>query len=288
MRARSTSPGRWTSFRGRRRSRSIATAAPSSSTGARSSPCGPARPTARSAADLLVALLSGPFPDRDAPVEVGAGAPARQLRAADHRGRRSRPRARRLCPGGDADRVTVRATAPAGFAYGVQTLRQLLPPEIEAGAPPDGVVWSVPSVRIRDVPRFGWRGLLIDTSRFFIPKPLLLRELELMALYKLSVLHLHLTDDQGWRLEIDAYPSLHELGSQWDAERAPDRAERVLYESRHPRDRRARQRPRHRGVARDRHAGPHRRGAARAAGARLPDGARRSAHAPTSFRSCRC
>jgi len=79
----------------------------------------------------------------------------------------------------------------------------------------------VPNVRIRDVPRFAWRGLLIDSSRFFVPTAFVLRQLELMALYKLSVLHLHLTDDQGWRLEIDAYPSLHQLGSQWDAERAP-------------------------------------------------------------------
>jgi hypothetical protein len=85
-----------------------------------------------------------------------------------------------------------------------------------------GVVWSVPSVQIRDVPRFGWRGLLIDTSRTFFPKEFLLRQLELMALYKLSVLHLHLTDDQGWRLEIESHPKLHELGSQWDAQRAPN------------------------------------------------------------------
>jgi hexosaminidase len=178
-------------------------------------------PEAAGAADLLVELLRGAFADRDGPVAVGdgpqpAGSVLLTTAAADPL----------LGRDGYAlevtsDRVTLRALAPAGFAHGVQTLRQLLPPEIESSAPPVGVVWSVPSVRIRDVPRFGWRGLLIDTSRFFIPKDLLVRELELMALYKLSVLHLHLTDDQGWRLEIDAYPSLHQLGSQWDAERAP-------------------------------------------------------------------
>jgi hexosaminidase len=79
----------------------------------------------------------------------------------------------------------------------------------------------VPSVQIRDLPRFAWRGLLIDTSRTFVSKDFLLRQLELLALYKVSVLHLHLTDDQGWRLQIDAYPRLHELGSRWDPEQAP-------------------------------------------------------------------
>jgi hexosaminidase len=112
--------------------------------------------------------------------------------------------------------------AAAGFVHGVQTLRQLLPPEIEQRAVVAGVEWTVPNVRIRDVPRFGWRGLLIDTSRTFVSKEFLLRQLELLALYKISVLHLHLTDDQGWRLEIDGYPRLHELGSQWDAAQAPD------------------------------------------------------------------
>src|SRR6185295_12424702 len=118
-------------------------------------------------------------------------------------------------------RVRLRAAAAPGFVHGVQTLRQLLPAEIELRAASPGVVWSVPSVRIRDLPRFGWRGLLIDTSRFFPSKAFVLRELDLLALYKISVLHLHLTDDQGWRVEIDSYPALHELGSQWDAEQAP-------------------------------------------------------------------
>jgi hypothetical protein len=91
--------------------------------------------------------------------------------------------------------------------HGVQTLRQLLPAEIELRAASPGAAWSVPSVHIRDLPRFGWRGLLIDTSRFFASKAFVLRELDLLALYKISVLHLHLTDDQGWRVEIDPeYP----------------------------------------------------------------------------------
>ena len=119
------------------------------------------------------------------------------------------------------DRIRLRAIAAPGFVHGVQTLRQLLPAEIELGTPVEGVGWSVPSVQIRDVPRFAWRGLLIDTSRTFLSKEFLLRQLELLALYKVSVLHLHLTDDQGWRLEIESYPQLHQRGSQWDAEQAP-------------------------------------------------------------------
>ena len=177
---------------------------------------------ASAAANLLFEILRGPFPARPEPTGAPA-APARSnsviltTAGADPA----------LGPEGYELEVTpthirLRAVAPAGFVHGVQTLRQLLPPEVERRAPAPGVVWSVPSVQIRDLPRFAWRGLLIDTSRFFLPKEFLLRQLELLALYKLSVLHLHLTDDQGWRLEIDSYPALHERGSQWDAERAPD------------------------------------------------------------------
>ncbi len=175
--------------------------------------------TASAAADLLVELLRGPFPGGE-PVEAW--------------GLRQQPNSVLLTTaeadptlGRDGyelevtpDGVRLRALAPFGFVHGVQTLRQLLPPDIERRAAVPGVEWSVPSVQIRDVPRFAWRGLLIDTSRTFVAKEFLLRQLELLALYKVSVLHLHLTDDQGWRLEIDAYPRLHELGSQWDAEQA--------------------------------------------------------------------
>jgi len=178
-------------------------------------------PTARGAADLLVALLRGPFPGHPDSAEAPRGPPRRDAVLLTLSGAAALGR-----DGYELEvtphHVLVRAAAPAGLVHGVQTLRQLLPPEIEQRAPVPGVVWSVPSVQIRDVPRFGWRGLLIDTSRTFFPKEFLLRQLELMALYKLSVLHLHLTDDQGWRLEIESHPELHELGSQWDAQRAPN------------------------------------------------------------------
>lgn len=120
-----------------------------------------------------------------------------------------------------AARVTVRARTADGARHAVQTLRQLLPPEIES-APAAAAAWSVASVRIVDRPRFAWRGFMLDVSRTFFPIDYLHRWLELMALLKLSVFHLHLTDDQGWRIEIDAFPELHELASRFDAERFPD------------------------------------------------------------------
>ncbi len=119
-------------------------------------------------------------------------------------------------------RVEIRATSAAGLLHGVQTLRQLLPSAIESALPEAGVDWRIPAVRIEDRPRFAWRGYMLDVSRTFFPIEFVRRTVDLMALYKMSVLHLHLTDDQGWRIESDAFPQLHELGSRWDAERAPN------------------------------------------------------------------
>jgi hexosaminidase len=176
----------------------------------------------RGAAALLVEILQGAFPGRSGPVDAPRAASRRNSVLLTTAG--ADPALGRdgyeleVTP----ERVELRALAAPGFVHGVQTLRQLLPPEVEQPDPPPGIAWSVPSVRIRDVPRFAWRGLMIDTSRTFLPKPFLLRELELLALYKVSVLHLHLTDDQGWRLQIDAYPALYQLGSQWDAQLAPN------------------------------------------------------------------
>ncbi|MFD7721569.1 beta-N-acetylhexosaminidase [Streptomyces sp. NPDC059814] len=114
----------------------------------------------------------------------------------------------------DADAVTLRAAAPAGLHWGVQTLRQLLGPEAFRQAPvnPDRV-WTVPGCTVRDRPRFGWRGMMLDVSRHFMPKTDVLRYLDLLAAHKLNVFHFHLTDDQGWRIEIKRYPRLTEAGS---------------------------------------------------------------------------
>ncbi|MEU9297419.1 beta-N-acetylhexosaminidase [Streptomyces sp. NPDC048266] len=111
-----------------------------------------------------------------------------------------------------AEGVLLRAARPQGLLAGVQTLRQLLPVEALHGAPVPGVAWSVPCVQITDVPRFPWRGSMLDVARRFRPVSYLRRYVDLLALHKLNVLHLHLTDDQGWRMPVAALPRLTEVG----------------------------------------------------------------------------
>ena len=113
-------------------------------------------------------------------------------------------------------RITLRAAGPAGLFYGIQTLRQLLPPDIYRNARVEGVAWSIPCIRITDRPRFGWRGLLIDPARHFIPVADVKTFIDTMALHKFNRLQMHLTDDQGWRIEIRKYPRLTEVGSKRD------------------------------------------------------------------------
>lgn len=110
------------------------------------------------------------------------------------------------------DGVSISSPSAAGLFYGVQTLLQLLPVEALAGSPVSSNRWEMPSVIIEDQPRFRWRGLLLDVSRHFFKKEEIKRVLDLMALHKLNVLHWHLTDDQGWRIEIKKYPRLTEVG----------------------------------------------------------------------------
>lgn len=114
-----------------------------------------------------------------------------------------------------AERVYIRAATAAGLFYGGVTFRQLLPPEVFCLRPPAavGASWSVPQIEIHDQPRFTWRGLLLDPARHFLPPESVKRFVDLMALHKLNTLQLHLTDDQGWRIEIKKYPRLTEIGS---------------------------------------------------------------------------
>jgi hexosaminidase len=105
---------------------------------------------------------------------------------------------------------------PAGLFWGAQTLRQLLGPDAFRRAPLPGRQWRLPLTHIQDTPRFRWRGLMLDVARHFMPKDGVLRYLDLMAAHKLNVFHFHLTDDQGWRIEIKRYPRLTEAGS-WRA-----------------------------------------------------------------------
>ncbi len=111
------------------------------------------------------------------------------------------------------DSVVIRAPTQAGLFYGVQTLFQLLPPEIFSSKVVQGVDWQTPCVQIEDWPRFKWRGLMLDVSRHFFNKSEVETVLDAMALHKLNVFHWHLTDDQGWRIEIKKYPKLTEIGA---------------------------------------------------------------------------
>ncbi|MGY0067635.1 beta-N-acetylhexosaminidase [Streptomyces sp. QTS137] len=114
----------------------------------------------------------------------------------------------------DGDGVLIEGGSAAGVFWGAQTLRQLLGPDAYRRAPLGrDRTWAVPHVTIEDAPRFRWRGLMLDVARHFMPKEGVLRSLDLMAAHKLNVLHLHLTDDQGWRIEIERYPRLTEVGS---------------------------------------------------------------------------
>ncbi|WP_369169719.1 beta-N-acetylhexosaminidase [Streptomyces sp. R28] len=112
--------------------------------------------------------------------------------------------------------VHIHGGSPAGVFWGAQTLRQLLGPDAFRRAPLPGRTWRLPLTEIRDSPRFRWRGLMLDVARHFMPKDGVLRYLDLMAAHKLNVFHFHLTDDQGWRIEIKKYPRLTEVGS-WRA-----------------------------------------------------------------------
>ncbi len=110
--------------------------------------------------------------------------------------------------------VVLTASEPAGLFYGVQTLMQLLPKEIEAKEDQKpGGPWTIPAVTIEDSPRFGWRGLMLDVSRHFFTKDQVKQYIDEMVKYKFNVLHWHLTDDQGWRIEIKSYPKLTSVGA---------------------------------------------------------------------------
>ncbi|WP_055555526.1 beta-N-acetylhexosaminidase [Streptomyces sp. NBRC 110028] len=111
--------------------------------------------------------------------------------------------------------VVLRGGGEPGLFWGAQTLRQLLGPDAFRRAPidPDRRAWSLPALDIEDAPRFAWRGMMLDVARHFLPKDGVLAYVDLLAAHKLNVLHLHLTDDQGWRLEIRRYPELTATGA---------------------------------------------------------------------------
>lgn len=111
------------------------------------------------------------------------------------------------------NRIVIKASKPAGFFYAIQTLRQMLPVEIENKSKQKVIDWLVPVASISDYPTFAWRGYMLDVVRHFFPKEDILRMIDYLSLHKINTLHLHLVDDQGWRIEIKKYPKLTSVGA---------------------------------------------------------------------------
>ncbi len=109
--------------------------------------------------------------------------------------------------------VKIKANKLAGLFYGIQTLYQLLPKEIESKLVAKGVQWTIPYAQITDTPRFAWRGQMFDVARHFFSKEDVKKFIDDMVEYKYNILHFHLTDDEGWRIEIKSYPNLTKKGA---------------------------------------------------------------------------
>jgi len=110
--------------------------------------------------------------------------------------------------------VDIKAKTPQGAFYGMQTVMQLLPAEIESPDLVKNIEWKMPLVSIKDEPRFGYRGLMLDVCRHFTSIEDVKKQLDVLALFKINTFHWHLTDDQGWRVQIDKYPKLAEISSR--------------------------------------------------------------------------
>ena len=115
-------------------------------------------------------------------------------------------------------KITIRANKPAGLFYGAQSLIQLFPPQIESPTKVINVAWKIPAVEIGDYPRVGWRGLMLDVARHFFTVDEVKQYIDAMVRYKYNMLHWHLTDDEGWRIEIKSLPKLTETGA-WRVEK---------------------------------------------------------------------
>jgi hexosaminidase len=111
------------------------------------------------------------------------------------------------------DGISIIAADPSGAVYAVQTLRQLLPAAGYRLRPPAGTLWNVPCCRVADHPRFAWRGALLDVARHFLPKHEVLRHIDMLSIHKINRLQLHLTDEQGWRIESSRHPRLTQTGA---------------------------------------------------------------------------
>jgi hexosaminidase len=117
--------------------------------------------------------------------------------------------------------ISLNGGSAAGVFYGIQTMLQMLPPAVYNKQRQKGITWKIKGVDIEDAPLYAWRGMMLDVARYFFNKEYVLKFIDMMAMYKLNVLHFHLVDDAGWRLEIKKYPRLTAVGA-WsgiDAER---------------------------------------------------------------------
>ncbi|MDP4206602.1 MAG: beta-N-acetylhexosaminidase, partial [Bacteroidota bacterium] len=130
--------------------------------------------------------------------------------------------------------ITICANKPAGIFFGLQTLIQLLPSDIVSQEKVIANNWTIPCVEITDYPRFKWRGLMLDVSRHFFSKEFVKKQIDRMAKYKLNTFHWHLSDDNGWRIEIKKYPKLTEVGAcrvartgKWGSYAAPREGEKA-------------------------------------------------------------
>lgn len=110
-----------------------------------------------------------------------------------------------------SEQIKITASKPAGIFYGIQTLRQLFPEAIESNEV-QAVSWEVATGKITDEPSYGWRGSMLDVARHFFPMDNVKRYIDLLSMYKMNRLHLHLSDDQGWRIEIKSWPKLATYG----------------------------------------------------------------------------
>ncbi|MBC7892132.1 MAG: beta-N-acetylhexosaminidase, partial [Sphingobacteriaceae bacterium] len=117
----------------------------------------------------------------------------------------------------EPDRIGIVAASPKGYFYATQTLLQLLPAEAFSPELARKVEWTAPCVQVEDQPRFGYRGLMLDVGRHFFPVAFIKKYIDLLALHKMNTFHWHLTDDQGWRIEIKKYPRLTQVGSRRDS-----------------------------------------------------------------------
>ena len=112
------------------------------------------------------------------------------------------------------ERASIEAETPKGYFYAVQTLLQLLPVQVFSPTKAENMAWKIPACDVLDRPRFGYRGLMLDVSRHFMPTAFVKRCIDMLALHKMNTFHWHLTDDQGWRIEIKKYPKLTQIGSK--------------------------------------------------------------------------